>query len=186
MFKTAHVPVRIANVTHQSMERDETEVPLTILACEIAPFPAGLAGELHDFVKSTLYTRTGAEANSLLAGCSFDLQLRPQEVEMRLAPDQSKPTLTLPEAKIGNFHAKRSKKSSAWTLAFTVTCSPASPKQLHELVDCYSKTRFMCFEDSVGTLFDAPTEEQKTRRARRQSEGEEAETVAATDAATAH
>lgn len=173
MFKTAHLPVRIANVTHQQMEKDETEIPLTILSCEISPFPAGLAGELHDFVRGTLYTRTGAEVNSLLAGCSFSLELRPQEVEMRLAHDQGKPTLVLPEAKVGNFRASRTKKSSAWTLHFTITCSPTSAKQLHELVDTYCKTRFMCFTDSEGTLFDEPTEEQKTRRARRQSEAEE-------------
>lgn len=177
MFKTAHVPVRIANVTHQQMDKDDVEVPLTVLSCEISPFPAGLAGELHDVVRGTLYTRTGAEVNGLLAGCSFNLDLRPQEVEMRAAPDQSKPTLLLPEARIGGFRASRGKKSSAWTLHFTITCSPASAKQLHELVECYTKTRYMCFEDSEGTLFDEPTEEQKTRRAARRQTVQEEETA---------
>ena len=62
---------------------------------------------------------------------------------------------------------------SDWMREATLTVSPTSAKQLHELVDCYTKTRFMCFENSEGTLFDEPTEEQKTRRARRLSEAEE-------------
>jgi hypothetical protein len=186
MFQMSHVPVRIANVTHQQMQKDDDEIALTVLACEISPFPAGLAGELHDFVRGTLYTRTGAEVNSLLAGCSFALDLRPQEVEMRLAPDQSKPTLVLPEAKIANFRASRPKRTSSWTLHFSITCSPASAKQLHDLVDCHTRTRYMCFADSEGTLFDEPTEEQKTRRARRQSEAEETAAPAAPAAPATH
>lgn len=183
MFKTAHVPVRIASVTHQQMEKDEHEIPLTVLGCEISPFPAGLAGELHDFVRGTLYTRTGAEVNSLLKNCGFALELRPQEVEIRTAPDQGNASIVIAEAKIGNFHASRGKTSSGWKLGFTLTCSPASAKQLSQLVECYLKTRYMCFEDASGTLFDEPTEEQKTRRAARK---QEADTDATTDNATAH
>lgn len=179
MFTRPNVAVRIAAVNHRQMEKDEAEIALVELSCEINPLSAELAGDLHDFVRGTLYTRTGAEVNSLLGGASFNLSLRPQMVVVRMAPDQKKDSFTIDEAKVSDVKAKRSKKSAAWTLAFKVTCAPVSEHQLAQLVEGYLKSRYLTFEDAEPSLF----EEEETATSRRVSPVEE---DAAGEGAVAH
>lgn len=154
MFTRSNIAVRVANVAHNQMEQDESEVQLTILTCEIAPLTPELAGDLHDFVKRTLYTAAGVEVNALLGTAAFTLAIPPQAVAVRMAPDQTKASFVIQEAKIDAIKAKRSKKSTAWTLEFRLTCSPASDKQLAQLVEAYLKTKYLTFEDAVPSLFD--------------------------------
>lgn len=156
--KDREVGVRVSNVTPELMEKDEAEISLVKLSCEINPLTAELASELHDFVRGTLYTMSGAEVNSLLGGASFALAIPPQCIAVRMAPDQKKPSFVIKEAKIGGIHAKRSKKSTSWTLGFTVTCSPASEHQLAQIIEAYCKTKYMSFEPAEPGLFDETPE----------------------------
>lgn len=177
------VSVRVADIIHQKTERDEKEIPLVVIKCEIAPFTAEMATDLHDFVRRTLYTSSGAEVNSLLDGCRFALELRPQEVQFRMAVDQGNPSFTLTECKVGSIHAKRSKKSTAWTLGFTLTCSPASDKQLGQIVDCYCKGRVLSFADAAPSLFEHP---ETTKRRQRPQPAIDAESTTLARTAHAH
>lgn len=154
MFTKTDVAVRVARIDHRQTEQDEAEIQLTELTCEIAPFTAELAGDLHDFVKRSLFTAQGVEVNSLLASASFALEIRPQTVAVRMAPDQGDEAFTLDEVTVGRIKAKRSKKSSAWVLEFTLTCAPASEHQLAQIVACYLKSRYLTFENAAATLFD--------------------------------
>jgi hypothetical protein len=154
MFKREKVGVRIANINPELMEKDDAEIALVRLSCEISPLTAELAQELHDFVRGTLYTLSGAEVNSLLGGASFALAIPPQAIAVRMAPDQKKPSFTIDEAKIAGLHAKRSKKSTAWTLGFTITCAPASEHQLAQIMESYCKTKYMSFGPAEPGLFD--------------------------------
>jgi hypothetical protein len=177
MFERESVPVRISHITHEQMERDEAEVPLTKLTCEISPLTPELAGELHDFVRRTLYTQAGVEVNNLLGSAAFNLELLPQTIVLRAAPDQKKASFTIDEAKISGIRAKRSKKSTAWTLEFTVTCSPESERQLAQLVESYLKVRYCTFADATPHLFSETHEEE--RRARRAAAADEGESATA-------
>jgi len=67
VFERENVGIRISQIAHQQMDRDEAEVALTVLTCELNPLTPELAGELHDKVKRTLYTAAGAEVD--LAWC---------------------------------------------------------------------------------------------------------------------
>lgn len=154
MFNRDNVVVRIANIAHNQMEQDESEVALVVLTCEVNPLTPELATDLHDFVKRTLYTAQDVEVNSLLASASFNLGIPPQKVQVRMAPDQKKDSFVILEAKIDGVKAKRSKKSTAWTLEFRLTCAPASEHQLAQIVDCYLKARYLTFENAVASLFD--------------------------------
>ena len=144
MFKRTNVGTRIAKIHCEQMEKDEAEVSLVVLSCEVHPLTPDLAQELHDFVRATLYTMSGAEVNSLLGKASFNLEIPPQAIAVRM----------IGEAKIASIHAKRSKKSTAWTLGFTITCSPASAKQLQQIVESYLKTKYLSFSPAVAGLFD--------------------------------
>ena len=178
MFATEHVACRIANITHRQMEKDDQEIPLVDITCEINPLPAKLAAEIDDVVRRTLYTINDAEVSTKIKAIAFDpgaLGLLPQAIEFRSAPDQGKETFTLLETKISSLKAKRGKKSTAWTLVFVATCSPASDKQLGQIVDCYLKTRYLSFENASATLFDA--DEKKERRTRGASAAGEAATT---------
>jgi hypothetical protein len=164
MFDRECVGVRIADVKHRKMEKDDAEVALVELSCEISPLTAALAGELHPFVKNTLFTMSEAEVNSLLAGASFNLSVPPQAVVLRMAPDQKQGSFTLAETKISGFRASRSKKTQAWTWHFVITCSPASEHQLAQIVECYLKTRYLTFANAEASLFDdAPKAVDETR-----------------------
>lgn len=158
MFQRDDVAVRIANVTPELMEKDDAEITLVKLACEINPLTPELAQELHDFVRGTLYTMTGAEVNSLLERANFALAIPPQAIEVRMAPDQKKPSFTIDEAKIGGVHAKRWKKSTAWTLGFTITCAHASEHQLAQIIECYTRTKYLTFAPAEPGLFDETPE----------------------------
>lgn len=165
MFETKHVPVRISNITHRSMDSDDKEIPLVEIACEMAPFTPALASEVDDFVRATLYTRTDAEVTSKMKSASFNLPIRPQTIDIRMAPDQTRDSFTLLDVKVSDYKATRSKKSTAWTWQFTLTCAPASDKQLGQIADMYCKTRYLSFSNATQTLFD------EDEKAARQSRG---------------
>lgn len=154
MFKRGLVPVRVANIVPELMEKDDAEISLVKISCELNPLSPELASEIHPFVRDTLFTMSGAEVNSLLNGCSFALAIPPQAIQFRSAPDQKRPAFAIDEAKVGDFKARRSKKSSAWTWTFTVTCSPASPTQLSQIMEGYTRTRFLTFAPATPGLFD--------------------------------
>jgi hypothetical protein len=175
MFDTENVPVRVANITHRQMEKDEAEIALVEIQCEINPLTPTLAGELDDYVRGTLFTRTDVEVNSKLKGAAFTLPIRPQEIVVRMAPDQKKDTFTIREAKIASIKATRSKKSSAWTLTFTIVCSPTSNDQLGQIVDCYLKTRYITTANATADLFD---EADNAKRARRSADATATESAA--------
>lgn len=179
MFKTPHVAARISNIVVRQMEKDEAEIPLVELTCEVSPFTATLAGDLHDFVKRTLYTAQGVEVNSLLAAAAFNIDVRPQAVEVRMAPDQDDESFTLAEAKVSGIKAKRTKLSTAWILEFKLTSSPASATQLQQIVEAYLKTKYLSFENATACLFDAPVDETPRVAGGRR-------TAAAEETATAH
>lgn len=166
MFDREHVPVRFANLLPRQMEKDDKEVGLLELQLEINPFTAPMAGELDDFVKRTLFTASSTEVTPKLGGASFRLGLLPQEIAVRAAPDQKQASFVILEAKIGTLKAKRSKKSSAWTLTFTATCAPQTKDQLAQLMECYLKTRYLTFADATPDLFsEIGKAERKARRA---------------------
>jgi ParB/RepB/Spo0J family partition protein len=84
-------------------------------------------------------------STSSCAAADFALSELPQEIEVRLAPDQTNPSFTIKEAQIGSFQARRSKKSTAWRLRFTTTCAPVSDKQLGQIADAIGKVRYLAF-----------------------------------------
>jgi hypothetical protein len=154
MFTRDRVAVRIANIVPELMEKDDAEISLLKITCEINPLTPELAAEIHDFVRATLFTMSGAEVNSLLSSAAFALAVPPQCVAFRMAPDVKKPSFTIEEAKIGGFKARRSKKSSAWTWTFTITCSPASDHQLGQIMECYTRSRYITLAPATPGLFD--------------------------------
>lgn len=158
MFKSDDIAVMVRNIAPELMERDDAEIALVKISCEINPLTAERAQELHDFVRGTLFTRSGAEVNSLLSGAKFALAIPPQAVAVRMAPDQKKASFNIDEAKVSDIHAKRSKKSSAWTLGFTLTCAPASEHQLAQIMEAYCKTKYLTFAPAEPGLFDEEPE----------------------------
>lgn len=158
MFKRNEVPVRVAQIVPELLEKEDAEIGLVKLSCEINPLTAELAQEIHDFVRRSLFTMDGAEVNSLLSGASFAISVPPQMIQVRMAPDQRKPSFTIDEAKLGDFKVRRSKKSSAWTWLFTITCSPASDHQLAQIVECYTRTKYLTFAPAKPGLFDEEPE----------------------------
>ena len=165
MFERENVGVRVSHITHEQMERDENEIALVKLTCELNPLTPALAGELHDKVKRTLYTAAGAEVDSLISGVSFNLGILPQSIVVRNAPDQPKASFRIDEAKISGIRAKRSKKSVAWTLEFAITCSPTSDKHLSQIVSTYLKTIYLIFAEATPDLFsESRAAEAKARR----------------------
>jgi hypothetical protein len=172
MFDTENVALRVADINHRTMEHDEKEIGLVEMVFEMNPLTPALAGELDEYMKSMLFQRKDAEVTSKLGGATFRLGILPQEIVVKMAPDQSKGSFTIDEAKIGSFTASRSKKSTAWTLKFTATFHPRSKDELASVVDCYLKTRFCTFADASPDLFsEVGKEREKTAKAVRASDG---------------
>jgi hypothetical protein len=166
MFESEHVPVRFAAINHRRMEVDEREVSLVEITFEMSPFTKERAKELDDYVRRTLFTANDAEVTQKLGGANFRLAIRPQSIVVRMAPDQGKASFVIDEAKIGTFHARRSKKSSAWRMVFSVTCAPASEHQLAQIVECYLKSRYVTFANAEPGLFDEADREDRKKKAR--------------------
>lgn len=163
MFES-EVGVRVSHITVNQLEQEDHEVPLVVMTCEVSPFTAARAGEMHDKVKRILYTARDAAVDSLIKSVSFDLEFS-QSIEVRMAPDQAEPSFTIEEAKINGIRAKRSKKSSAWTLEFKVICSPQSEHQLAQIAESYLKTKYFTFSEAEPDLFsESRAAEAKARR----------------------
>ena len=176
MFESEVVGVRIGGIAPQQMEHDDAEVALVVLSCEVSPLTARRAAEVHDIVKRTLFTKADAEENPLVTSVGFNLSILPQIVEVRMAPDQAEPSFVIDEAKISDIKASRSKKHTAWTLHFKITCSPQSDHQLAQIFATYTKMQYLTFSQAEPDLFSVEGEERrKTRRA-----------AAASESATAH
>jgi len=180
MFDREHVPVRFADIKHRTMTKDNAEIGLVEITFEISPFTKELAKELDEFVRRMLFTATDAEVTSKLGGATFRLPIRPQQIAVRMAPDQGEASFVIDEAKIGPFHARRSKKTSTWRMVFTATLAPENEHQLAQIVDCYTKARFITTGNATPGLFD-----EVEKDARRQSK--DAKPVRSSGAgATAH
>ena len=80
MFDRELIPLRVANLQHRQMEKDDTEIALVEIQLEINPFTKDLAKELDDFVRRMLFTATDAEVTSKLKGAAFSLPIRPQSI----------------------------------------------------------------------------------------------------------
>jgi hypothetical protein len=180
MFQIDRIPLRVSDVSpRKPIEHDEKEIPLVEVTFELNPLTPALAGELDDVVKRVLFTMRDVEANPKVRGVSFDLAVKPQQIAIHDAPDLSRPTFTIEEAKVDSFKAKRSKKSSAWTLEFKATFSPASERQLAQVIDAYLKTRYCTFQNAAPGLFDEIEKEERrespdaapVRRGRSSGEG---------------
>jgi hypothetical protein len=180
VFDRKNVPIRINNIAPLKMDKDEREITLLRLDCEVEPFTPELAKELDSEVRTALYTRTDAEVKSKVTSIGWDLGIPPQAVEVRLAPDQDQESFTLLEVKIANIKTKRSKKSTAWRLTFSMTCWPATEHQSAQVIESYSKVRYMSMEPAQPDLFSESTKE-RTRAVRA-----EREQGIGTEAATAH
>lgn len=165
MFDSEHVALRIDKIDHLTMERDEKEIGLVKLTLELNPLTRQKADELSEFMRRTLYTAKDAEVTPQLEGATFNLTIPPQELVVRMAPDQPDESFTIQEAKIGPLHARRSKKSSSWRLRFTATFAPMSEHELAQVVDCYTKTRYFTFADAQPDLFSESTKK-RTRAVR--------------------
>jgi hypothetical protein len=164
VFEKENVGMRVSGFKPELLEQDEKELTLVKWSCEINPFTPELAGELHDKVKRTLYTASNVEVDSLISGVSFDLSIPPQSLVVRMAPDQKKASFRIDEAKISGIHAKRSKKSTAWTLGFTVTFMSPSEHFLAQAFESFTKTRYVIFADAEPNLFDTRGEEARKHR----------------------
>jgi hypothetical protein len=164
-FDTEHINFRIAKIDHRQMEKDDEEIGLVEMLLELNPFTAALAGELDDYVKSMLFTRTDGEVRSKLRRVVFDLPIKPQSIAFRMAPDQGKASFTIDEAKVSSIAVARSKKSSAWTLKLRIVFAPESPQQLHQAVECYLKSRYLTFAQATPGLFDEAEKEERKRKA---------------------
>lgn len=170
MFDRKNVAIRIADIAPRLMEKDDKEINLLDIKCEISQLTVELVAELDPFMRQTLFTRTDSEVTPKLKGASFDLSLLPQEIQFRTAPDTDTPAFTILEGKIGVLHARRSKRSSAWRLIFTITCSPIGKDQLALMMDSYTKTRYCTFANAEADLFsELGKEQEKTAKAERAS-----------------
>ena len=179
MFDTADVAMRFEKIEPRRMEKDDLEIGLLEIELTVNPFTAELAKELDDYVRRILFTSTDAEVTRKLRSASFDLTIQPQRVEVRMAPDQAEESFELQEVKILSVIARRGKKSSAWRLHVKLRCAPSSEHQLAQVIDCYTKMRYLTFEATQGDLFtEVGKERAKTRKARKQAAAGSGEAVA--------
>jgi len=155
MFQTTNIAARQLGIQHGTTHRGEKEIPLVTMTFEVFLTPA-LAGEISEFVRSTLYTRSEATANQQLRAVTFDASTPTQRVAVRMAPDQKADSYTLAEVKFGYVHAKRVKETS-WKVVFSGTCSPASDHQLAQIVESNKKGRFLTFQQVEPDLFSPAT-----------------------------
>ncbi len=166
MFDSANVPVRINKITHDGMDKDDAEIALVNLECEVSPLSAIRAKEIDDYMRRSMYTSTDGEVNAKLVRADFAIPLKEQRVHVRMAPDQDEESFEIKEAKFGLMKVRLSKRTSTWRLLFSMTCSPMSEHHLAQLVDCRLKTRYMTFEPAKADLFsEVGKEASRTRRA---------------------
>jgi hypothetical protein len=169
MFSRQNVAIKVTGIAPLKMDRDEKEITLLRMDCEVEPFSPELAKELDGEVRSALFTRGDAEVKSKVTSIGWDLGIPPQVVDVRMAPDQDEASFSLTETKIGNIKTRRSGKSNAWRLTFSITCWPASEHQSAQIIDAYSKVRYMSFEPAHPDLFSDSTKERtKAVRAERE------------------
>lgn len=162
---TGQVALRFDKIEHLTMTKEEKEIGLVKVTLELNPLTTKRAEDLSEFIRRTLYTRTDAEVVPQLQSATFNLSPPPQEIVVRMAPDQPDASFTIREAKVGDLIARRSKKSSSWRLRFAVTFAPASEHELAQVVDCYTKTRYLVFADAQPDLFSESTK-QRTKAVR--------------------
>lgn len=169
MFEnTETVHLRFNKIEHLKMEKDDAEIALVKAELELNPLTPALAADLSGYMRTVLFTKQDAEVTPQLHGATFNLSPLPQEIAVYAAPDQDEPSFTIQEAKIGHFHARRSKKSSTWRLVFSITFAPQSEHQLSQVVDCYTKQRVCAFADASPDLFsETGKERRKVAKAQR-------------------
>jgi hypothetical protein len=169
MFDRAHVPLKVTAVNHARLERDEKEIPLVVVSLELSPLSPELAAELSPFMKGTLFTKADAAVNPQLTGATFNICDREQTLVFRMAADQEAESFRADNVTIGPCKVSRGKKNPHWTMSFTATFEPMGEHHLAQIVDSYTKFRYVTFGDATPNLLT------ETQRADREAAAGEAE-----------
>lgn len=159
------VALRFNKIEHLGMEKDEKDIDLIKVQLELNPLTVKKAEDLSGFMRRMLFTSKDAEVTSELDGASFRPSDPYQDIVVRMAPDQREESFTILEGKIGTLHVRRSRKSSAWRLVFTVTFMPASRDVQASVIASRAKTRYCTFADAKPDLFSASSQK-RTRAVR--------------------
>lgn len=171
---TGKVALRFNKIEHLGMEKDEKEIDLITVKLELNPLTAARAKDLSDLMRRTLFTSGEAEVMPELEGAAFHPREPYQDIVVRDAPDQTEGSFTIHEGKIGTLFARRSKKSTAWRLVFSVTFMPRSKDVQALVIASRAKTRYCVFADAKPDLFSPSTQKrtQAVRAERAQGIGE--------------
>lgn len=172
MFDRAHVPLKVTNVAHARLEREEKEIPLVVLSLELSPLSPEYAAELSPFMKSTLFTKTDAAVNPQLTGATFQVCDREQTLVFRMAADQEAESFRADNVTISPCRVSRGKKNPHWTLTFSATFEPMGEHHLAQIVDSYTKFRYVTFGDATPNLITQAQREDR-QAAAAGAEGEE-------------
>lgn len=160
MFDRNNVAIRITNIGPATLERDDAELTLLRIDCEVSPLTAELAAEIDSELRSMLFARGDGNQKRKVRGVSFDrreLGIKTQVVEMRMAPDQALDSFTLAEAEVSDTLKAKRAKEGPWTLTFSLTAQPASEHQSAQILESFGKTRYCNFEARQPDLFSPST-----------------------------
>jgi len=152
MFDSPHIPLKVTGVDHALEIRDEKEIPLVVLSLELHPLSAELAAELSPFMKGTLFTKADAAVSPQLTAATFAICDRPQTLVFRMAKDQEAESWRADDVTIGPCKVSRNKTTPHWKLRFTATFEPMGADHLAQIVDSYTKFRYVTFGDATPNL----------------------------------
>ena len=163
MFETKHIPIHINSMGYKREKVGSEKMKAIKVGMMISPFTAAQASEIPEF-KRALFKGTDGEVNPTLAKAEFTYQPRHQRIEMRLAPDQGKPSVTIHEAKVRGFKAMVV-SGGQFALKFTATILDVDPVDHAQLKDALFEQRFVTFMTAQAGLFaEADAEERRNSK----------------------
>lgn len=157
MFKRKHIPIYLDGVAPAiGKDKDGEEQHETVLTLRIHPFSPELAGELDQFVRSTLWTMTKVDVQEKVRSIVFDLKLPSFAMVFQAAPDASV-GWEFPYARLdkGQVTAKKHKDVAGWALTFKVRVPTPDANMLAMLHAGYTRQHFITFEPAEPDLIAA-------------------------------
>lgn len=163
-FDTERLGMRVDSVSVNKFNSDGEEVQTLKVSLVVSPLTRELADDLSAFMRRTLFTANDAAVNQQLTRAQFDICHIPQEIEVRMAPDQDEPSFVIGEAKVGPLKVSRGLRSTGWDLRFDIEFAPESEHQLAQVCDSHAKMRFLSFSNAEADLFSESKKVERTAR----------------------
>jgi hypothetical protein len=152
----AHTPMRLTNCAGKQIKNGKERERVLVLSFQLQPFSPEMAGDLN--VKGRLFKHDGSPLDDVIS-TTLAIHVPDQRVEIRMAPDQTRPSVELVAASVKpSIVVRKDREGPVYSATLVVICDYPSGDNLLLLMQRVTEQFFVTLEAEQGSMLaDADT-----------------------------